>query len=470
MLDGMIKSIILVCSVVIPVISKIDVAKHHTYEEMLQVLNEIHERCPEITHLYNLSGRINVTLRGHHLAVIVFSDNPTVHETGEPEFKYVANMHGNEVVGKELMLNLADYLCDEYLGGNYEIQKLLDSTRIHIMPSMNPDGWEMSANVDDPDKKWLAGRSNAQGIDLNRNFPDLNYIVYNAKNESLNNHLLDIYVHSGMAEETNNELAPETLMVIKWILSNPFVLSANLHGGDLVINYPYDSSKPGKPRSYSKSPDDDVFKLLALSYAQKHPTMGLPHPLCTGGEGFYYDGGITNGAQWYPVIGGMQDFNYLSSNCFELTFELGCDKFPPPSELPKYWKDNKNALLAFIWMAHIGIKGQVSDYSTGVPIAGALIKVVNITDGNVQPINHDITSAKDGYYWRLLTPGLYRVSACNSPDHGCSTKVVIVKSSRPPTTARIVNFRLRRNAIEDSSYNPVEEELSDIEYKMRGIY
>lgn len=58
----------------------------------------------------------------------------------------------------------------------------------------------------------------------------------------------------------------------------------------------------------------------------------------------------------YPVCGGMQDFNYLSSNCFELTLELGCRKFPPGKDLANHWKENKDALLNFMWQVKISRK------------------------------------------------------------------------------------------------------------------
>lgn len=44
----------------------------------------------------------------------------------------------------------------------------------------------------------------------------------------------------------------------------------------------------------------------------------------------------------------MSDFNYLHTNCLEITVELGCDKFPSEEELYPEWLRNKEALLSFM--------------------------------------------------------------------------------------------------------------------------
>ena len=76
-------------------------------------------------------------------------------------------------------------------------------------------------------------------------------------------------------------LQKETLVVKKWIDENPFVLSANLHGGSLVANYPYDD-RADKRSVYSATTDDDIFRKLALTYSSNHPTMHLNKAQCVG--------------------------------------------------------------------------------------------------------------------------------------------------------------------------------------------
>merc|ERR1711971_62002 len=370
--------------------------KHHDNTELAAILQQVHNKCPDISRLYTLS---EPSVRGVPLYVLEFSDKPGHHELTEPEMKYVANMHGNEVLGRELLLHLADHICSAFLAGDKEMTALVHSTRIHLLPSMNPDGWKIA--TDHGGRDYLIGRSNANDIDLNRDFPDLNQVVYEGAEE--NNHLL---------REANfdHRIQPETESVIKMIMDTPFVVSANMHGGDLVANYPYDESKTDNPTQYTPSPDDMTFRALASVYAGHHPRMSDPRtPGCDSEVNeFAQHGGITNGAAWYSVPGGMQDFNYLASNDFEIPLELGCDKYPPASSLKGEWEDNRKSLLEFIWTAHWGVKGVVRDSLTGEGIAGATVHVRDIPRvdryGHMDnDIGHDIKSAsKDNHKWAQI--------------------------------------------------------------------
>lgn len=131
--------------------------RHHNYLQMEEFLKEMNRTYPNITHLYTIGQSVN----GRELYVLSLGNTPRKHvsgwykiifnylikrnkislNAGKPEFKYVANMHGNEAVGREILLLLIKYLCEHY-NDDARVTQLLNTTRIHILPSMNPDGYE----------------------------------------------------------------------------------------------------------------------------------------------------------------------------------------------------------------------------------------------------------------------------------------------------------------------------------------
>uniref|UniRef100_A0A8D2PYV8 Peptidase M14 domain-containing protein n=1 Tax=Zosterops lateralis melanops TaxID=1220523 RepID=A0A8D2PYV8_ZOSLA len=157
----------------------------------------------------------------------------------------------------------------------------------------------------------------------------------------------------------------------------PFVLSANLHGGELVVTYPFDMSRTyWKARELTPTPDDGIFRWLATVYATANLAMATDHRR----RCHHHDFDLN--FKFSLKCEGMNDFSYLHTNCFEITVELSCDKFPHASELPEEWENNRESLLLFMEQVHRGIKGVVRDSDTEQGIPNAIISV----DG----INHDI--------------------------------------------------------------------------------
>jgi hypothetical protein len=325
-------------------------SSYHSYEAVTFILDSLANLYPDICDVVS----IGQTVEGRDMWTMLITDNPYIEEV-EPELKYVANMHGDEMICQEIMLFLIEYLLQSY-DSDSRIRQLIDSTEIWIMPNMNFDGSQELR------------RSNANEVDLNRNFPDRDPLYINPY--SLQN---------------------ETVNMINWSQAHNFVLSANFHSGHLVVNYPWDRNLDGSS-NYAATPDDNTFIRLAKVYAEKNNPMYNSE---------YFPNGITNGAEWYSVAGGMMDWNYHYLSCMELTIEISEEKIPRADSLTFFWDNNRESMLCLLEQVFTGIKGTITDSITGAPLA---------TEIRVNEIGKSIFSDPDsGDYYRLLEPGTYQI-------------------------------------------------------------
>lgn len=330
-----------------------------TFQQYDSIMRYLAESYPDICRI----DTIGLSYMGRDILALKISDNVWVDEP-EPGVFFTSTMHGDELAGFVLLLRLANHLLENYhLPGL--ARQLVDSLEIWINPLANPDGTYTS--TDEPgsrDTILFPTRVNSIGTDLNRSFPG-----------------------PLPGQDPDNE----TSNFISFHEKNRFTLSVNLHSGEEVVNYPWDTWS-------HKHPDDKWFATVGRSWADTVHSVSGPGYM----DGF--DNGIVRGYLWYSIKGGRQDYITWAQNGREITVEIDKTKLTPGSELPKLWEYNYRSMLRYAENAMFGVHGLVTDNSTGEPLKAT----VSVSDHDVDG-SHIVSDSATGYFVRVISPGSWDI-------------------------------------------------------------
>jgi len=327
-----------------------------TYDAYVNIMYQFATDHPTICEVTNIGNSVN----GREILVAKISDNID-QEENEPEFFYTSTMHGDETTGFILMLDLINLLLSDY-SSDPQITNLVNNLEIWINPLANPDGTYNNVNnvIIDPT------RFNANGVDLNRNFP----------------------CPQDGPHPDGEEWQPETVIMMDFADANNFNMGANLHGGIELLNYPWDYQEP-------LHADDDWFIYTCTLYAS------TAHANSPDGYMTAYNNGITNGFQWFETHGGRQDYMTYFQRSREVTLELSDIKFLPENQLLNHWNYNRESLLLYLEEAMYGVHGLVTNQSSE-----PLSALITVLDHDLD--NSEIyTDSEVGDYHRLLSAGTY---------------------------------------------------------------
>ncbi len=330
-----------------------------TYEAYEQIMQSFAEDHPDLCRLIEL-GTLS---SGRKILAVQISDHPDSLER-EPNFFYTATMHGDELVGFPVMLQLIDHLLCNYPTDD-QIRNLVDNINIYINPLANPDGTYRGGNA----TVAQATRFNASFADLNRNFPDPD-VGDNPDGRSYQE---------------------ETEIFMAFAQNKNIHLSCNIHSGSEVANYPWDT--------YSHLPADaDWWEHVCRNYADTVHAHAPPD---------YFrdlDNGVTNGFAWYEVKGGRQDYMTYFHRDREFTLEISDIKLLPEDQIQSIWTYNKSPLLNYMEEALLGLRGEISDCLTGQPLR-AEISIPGFDMDNSSVYSDSVS----GMFHRFLTDSVYTI-------------------------------------------------------------
>lgn len=352
-----------------------------TYQQYADQMAAFAADHPSIAQLVDIGGTSGNSTVNPRLLFIKLSDNVGTREQ-EPRVMYTSSMHGDEIAGYPGMLNLINYFITAYEDVNdpdhVRVKNLLDNSEVWINPMANPEGTFYGSST--YTSVASSRRANANNVDLNRNYP----------------------APSGNLHPDGQPYQTETSNFMTFADTYHFVLSANFHGGSEVVNYPWDYT-------YTLHPDDDWWQLVSKEYADQVQTDAP-----TFGKSGYFTNvnstGYTNGAVWYVIDGGRQDYMNYEKHTKEVTVELSVVKTPPTTntgstdEIIDLWNYNKEAYIKYLIQGTYGFQGVVKDAVTGIPIKAKITLVGHDALGSWVE-----TELPLGDYYRPINAGTYDI-------------------------------------------------------------
>jgi len=300
-------------------------SRFHNYSETIAALKSLTQKHADICRLQSIGKSIE---NREILAIHINTEPEALLEgrSNKPGALFLGNHHAREHLSLEVPLMFAQYLLEHRQDA--QIQRLLETRDIWIVPTVNPDGLEF--DIATGSYKWWrknrrANHDGSSGVDLNRN-----YSFKWGTGGSSNDPTSDVY----MGPEPFSE--PETKSVREFIDAHANLkVLLSFHTFSELILYPWGHTYD----SIGNNRDRLVFEKMAKTMA----TWNRYKP--------------QQASDLYIASGDTTDWAYGTHGIFAFTFELSPSSsmdggfYPGARVIDKVFQDNLKPCLYLLDLA-----------------------------------------------------------------------------------------------------------------------
>lgn len=333
-------------------------AGYYRYEEMLEELDEMRTRFPNLITARSPIGAI-LTHQGNLIYWLKIGSDRFAAED-KPEVLYTALHHAREPLSLTQMIYFMWYALENY-GTDPEITYLLDHVDLYFIPCVNPDGY-LHNEITNPQggglwRKNLRDNNEdgnidfSDGVDLNRNY---GYKWGNAYNGSSGNFSSQVYRGIDAFSE------PETQAVAELCKQHQFKIAMNYHSHGNLLIYPW---------SYSDQPTEDAPAFNVITKAMTRENQ--------------YLAGTPSQTVGYVVNGDADDWMYgeqtEKNKILAMTPEVGYAFWVNERDIEFFCQQNilQNLMTAHLATAYAKIQEE-SDFYINQAENELLVKIQNI--------------------------------------------------------------------------------------------